>query len=94
MAVKLRLTRIGTKKRPFYRLLATDSRRPKGGKHLEILGTYDPMNLSIAKSSTNKDEKGRLDLKTDRVQYWLGVGAQPSPTVATLLKRLKILKVA
>lgn len=94
MAVKLRLTRTGTKKRPFYRLLATDSRRPKGGKHLEILGTYDPMNLSISKTSTEKDAKGRTDIKTDRVQYWLGVGAEPSPTVATILKRLKISKVA
>ncbi|MDB5037837.1 MAG: rpsP [Bacteriovoracaceae bacterium] len=94
MAVKLRLTRTGTKKRPFYRLMATDSRSPQGGKHLEILGTYDPMNLSVPKNSSQKEDKGIVNFKTDRVKYWLSVGAETSPTVKILLKRLKITEAA
>ncbi|MBN8554697.1 MAG: 30S ribosomal protein S16 [Deltaproteobacteria bacterium] len=94
MAVALRLTRFGTKKRPHYRLVASDSRFPQGGRHLEILGTYDPMNLAIPKYSTEKQPKGIANFKTDRVQYWLGVGAKPSTTVQDLLKRLKISKPA
>jgi small subunit ribosomal protein S16 len=90
MAVALRLTRFGTKKRPVYRLVASDSRFPQGGRHLEILGTYDPKNLAIPKHSTEKEAKGLVNFKTDRVLYWLGVGAQPSDTVRSLLKRLKI----
>lgn len=90
MAVVLRLTRIGTKKRPFYRLLATDSRFPQGGRHLEILGTYDPMNLSIKKDSSQKSAKGLVNFKTDRVLYWLNAGAKPSATVQSIFRRLKL----
>lgn len=90
MAVALRLTRIGTHKRPYYRLVATDSRRPQGGRVLEILGTYDPMNLAVKKDSTEKQAKGITQFKTDRIQYWLGVGATPSATVSSVLKRLKL----
>jgi len=92
MAVKIRLNRIGTKKRPYYRIIAIDSRLPRNGRHLEILGTYDPMNLAVAQHSDNKSEKGLLNLKTDRIQYWLGVGAVATPTVKTILKRAKISK--
>ncbi len=90
MAVKIRLTRIGTKKRPFYRVVAIDSRLPQGGRHLEILGTYDPLNLGVSKDSTEKAEKGLVNLKTDRVLHWLSVGAQPTDTVRALLKRAKL----
>jgi small subunit ribosomal protein S16 len=91
MAVVLRLTRIGTKKRPYYRLLATDSRLPQGGRHLEILGTYDPMNLGIKKDSTQKVATGIVNFKTDRILYWLGVGARPSATVQSIFRRLKLI---
>lgn len=90
MAVCIRLTRFGTKKRPHYRIVATDSRYPQGGRHLEILGTYDPMNLGVAKDSPEKKEKGRVHLKTDRVQYWVGVGARLTDSVQNILKREKI----
>lgn len=90
MAVKIRLTRIGTKKRPFYRIVAIDSRLSRNGRHLEILGTYDPKNISVEAGSSQAKEKGLVNLKTDRVQHWLSVGAQPSPTVKTILKRAKI----
>ncbi len=90
MAVKIRLTRIGTKKRPFYRIVAIDSRLPRKGRHLEILGTYDPKNLSVSQDSAQRTEKGIVNINADRVQHWLSVGAQPSPTVKTILKRAKI----
>jgi small subunit ribosomal protein S16 len=92
MAVKLRLNRIGTKKRPFYRIVAIDSKTAQNGSHIEILGTYDPHNLSIPQTSTEKAEKGLIQLKTDRVIHWLKNGAQPTPTVESILKRLKISK--
>lgn len=94
MAVKIRLTRMGTKKRPFYRIIATDSRYARSGHMLEVLGTYDPKNLSVSRDSTQKDEKGLTTLKTDRIQYWIKSGAQLSPTVNSLLKRLKFQKAA
>ena len=94
MAVKIRLTRMGTKKRPFYRIIATDSRYARSGHMLEVLGTYDPKNLSVPKNSAQKDEKGLTTLKTDRIQYWIKSGAQLSPTVNSLLKRLKFQKTA
>ena len=90
MAVKLRLTRIGTKKRPFYRLIATPSKAPRNGRSIEVLGTYDPMNLAVAKGSSQAQAKGLTHLKTDRILYWLSVGAQPTDTVKTVLKRAKI----
>ena len=74
--VKLRLTRLGTNKRPFYRLIATDSRSPRDGRFLEQLGYYDPM-------KTPKEIKFDLE----RVKYWIGVGAQPSETVKSLIKK-------
>ncbi len=76
--VKLRLTRMGAKKRPFYRVVAADSRFPRDGRFLENLGTYDPL-----------VEKDSVKLKMDRVQYWLSQGAQPSDTVRSLIKKSK-----
>lgn len=73
--VKLRLTRIGGKKRPFFRIVATDSRAKRDGRFIEILGTYDPLK-----------EPSDIHLKAERIKYWLSVGAQPSNTVQVLLK--------
>jgi len=78
MAVRLRLTRLGRKKRPFYRIVAADSRSPRDGRHIEMLGHYNPM---------VKPSELKVDL--DRVDYWLGVGAQPSDTVAGLIKKAR-----
>ncbi len=81
MAVKLRLKRMGRIHAPFYRLSAIDSRTPRDGRVIEELGHYDPM---------LKDKAKRFVVKMDRAQYWLGVGAIPSETVSTLLKRAGI----
>lgn len=75
MAVSLRLARRGAKKSPFYHVVATDSRTPRDGKFIERIGTYDP-NVSPAK----------VVLESDRVEHWMKLGAQPSGTVAQLLK--------
>ena len=74
--VKLRLQRYGTKKRPFYRLVAADVRSPRDGKFIEQLGYIDPI------SYTEK-----LNLKDDRVKYWIEKGAQPTDTVRGILKK-------
>lgn len=76
--VKVRLTRLGSKKSPFYRIIATDSRTPRDGRFLEILGYYDPI----------KNPEVLL-VKQERVDYWLSVGAQMSDTVASLVRRSK-----
>ncbi len=94
MAVKIRLTRAGTTKRPFYRIIATNSRSPRDGKMLEILGTYDPKNLSIPKGSSQTQAKGLVNVKTDRILYWLSVGAVLTPTIKSLFERLKLSKAA
>jgi small subunit ribosomal protein S16 len=73
--VKLRLTRKGAKKRPFYRVIAADSRVRRDGPFLEILGTYNPLT-----------EPSEVKINIDRAKYWLGHGAQPTPTVKKLLK--------
>ena len=69
------LMRMGAKGKPFYRLVVKEKRSKRDGKYIENLGTYDPM-VSPAK----------VDLKHDRIQYWIGVGAQPTETVASLIK--------
>ncbi len=79
MAVKIRLARYGAKKRPFYRIVAADSRYPRDGRFLENLGTYDPM-----------AEPSGVNLKKERVEYWLAKGATPSDTVNSLLKKEKM----
>ncbi len=76
MAVKIRLTRKGTKKKPFYRIVAADIECPRDGRFLELLGTYNPM-----------VEPAAITLKTDRINYWLGEGAEPSATVKSILKK-------
>ncbi len=76
MAVKIRLARGGANKRPFYRIVVADARAPRDGRFLEKVGTYNP-----------NSDPSTVNLKADRVHYWLGVGAQPTETVARLLKR-------
>ena len=74
--VKIRLKRMGTKKRPFYRLVVADSRSPRDGRFIEQVGTYDPRpNPSV------------VTLKEQRIRYWLDNGAQPTGTVGTILKK-------
>ena len=77
MSVRIRLARAGTKKRPVYRIVATDLREPRDGKFLEKLGTYDPI--------LPGDNPRRVVLREERLRYWLGVGAQPSDRVARFL---------
>jgi small subunit ribosomal protein S16 len=76
MAVKIRLARHGAKKRPFYRIVATDSESPRDGRFLEKLGTYNPL-----------QNPAQVDLNTERVKYWIGQGATPTDTVKSILKR-------
>jgi small subunit ribosomal protein S16 len=75
--VKIRLARGGAKKRPFYHIVATDSRNRRDGRYLERLGFFNPL-------AKGQEEKIRVDL--ERVDYWVGHGAQPSDRVAALLK--------
>lgn len=75
MAVKIRLARFGKTNKPFYRVIAIDEHKQRGGRVIEMLGTYDPHQI-----------KQKLSVKKDRVDYWLSVGAQPTATVANLLK--------
>ena len=83
MVVRLRLQRFGRTHSPFYRMVAANARTPRDGKHLEIVGTYNPI--------ANKDGMKEIRLKEDRLKYWLGVGAQPSDRVAWLLGKFGIL---
>ena len=78
--VVLRLKRLGRRHRPFYRLNAMDKRAPRDGRVIEELGWFDPI----------APEDKQLSFKADRIDYWLSVGAQPSRTVASLLKRADI----
>ena len=77
MAIALRLSRGGAKKRPYYRIVAADSRSARDGKYLEQIGTYNPL--------LAKDDEKRVVLNEDRARYWLGVGAQPSDRVLRFL---------
>lgn len=81
MAVKLRMTRMGAKKRPFYRIVAADSRSPRDGRFIELLGTYNPC--------TNP---AKVNLKEEEILKWLNNGAQPSDTVRNLLSKQGIMK--
>ncbi len=78
LAVRLRLKRMGRRHRPYYRVTAVDGRKSRDGRVLEELGSYDPLNA---------DEDKQIVLKSERIQYWLGVGAQPSDTVRGLIRR-------
>jgi small subunit ribosomal protein S16 len=84
MSVKIRLRRDGAKKRPFYHVVAADSRRARNGRFIEELGYYNPIVAANVEPI--------LVLKEDRIRYWLGVGAQPSETAAALLKKQGILE--
>ena len=75
MAVKLRLTRIGSKKNPIYRVVAADSRSPRDGKFIEIIGRYNPQH-----------DPSLIEVDEEKAKKWLSNGAQPSDTVAKLLK--------
>jgi small subunit ribosomal protein S16 len=78
--VKIRLRRTGKTKQPSYRVVIADSRSPRDGKFIEIIGHYNPV-----------QQPKVLEIKADRARYWLGVGAQPTDTVVYLLKKVNIL---
>ena len=78
MAMKIRLARGGSKKRPHYAIVASDSRMPRDGRFIEKLGTYNPL--------LAKDSEDRVKMDLDRVQYWLGQGAQPTDRIARFLE--------
>ena len=77
MAISIRLSRGGAKKRPYYRVVVADTRSPRDGKYLEQIGTYNPL--------LAKGDPARVKLNEDRARYWLGVGAQPTDRVARFL---------
>ena len=78
MAMKIRLARGGSKKRPFYRIVAADSRMPRDGRYVEKLGTYNPL--------LAKDSEDRVKMNIERIQYWLGEGAQVTDRVSRMLE--------
>ncbi len=78
MAVKLRLQRFGSNKKPFYRVVASESTKPRDGKFLEIVGTYDPL-------------IGQVKIDQDKAQKWINNGAQPTDTVKSLFKKYNVL---
>ena len=79
--VRIRLRRVGRKKAPVYRIVVADSQSPRDGKFIEIIGQYAP-----------RQAEGGLNVQTDRANYWLDVGAQPSDTVRSLLRKAGVLK--
>ncbi len=84
MAIKIRLARGGSKKRPFYRIVAADSRMPRDGRFIEKLGTYNPL--------LPKDSEERVKMDLERVQYWLGQGGQPTDRVARFLEAAGVIE--
>ncbi|HKK85846.1 MAG TPA: 30S ribosomal protein S16 [Roseovarius sp.] len=78
MAMKIRLARGGSKKRPFYRIVATDSRMPRDGRFIEKLGTYNPL--------LPKDSEDRVKMNMERIQHWLDHGAQPTDRISRMLE--------
>lgn len=81
MAVKLRLMRIGKTHRPHYRVCAFDSRKPRGGQYIERIGHYDPL---------IEDDAKKFTIDKERAEYWISVGAQPSETVLSFLRAMKV----
>lgn len=77
MPLRIRLSRGGAKKRPYYRIVVADSRMPRDGRFIEKIGSYDPM--------LPKDDEKRIQFDTERAKHWLGMGAQPSDRVARFL---------
>ena len=84
MAMKIRLARGGNKKRPFYRIVAADSRMPRDGRYIEKLGTYNPL--------LPKDSEERVKMNIERVHYWLGQGAQATDRVSRMLEAAGVLE--
>ena len=83
MAIKIRLTRGGSKKRPFYRVVAADSRMPRDGRFIEKLGTYNPL--------LPKEDPNRVNLNIDKINDWLKKGAQVSDRISRMLENLSVL---
>ena len=81
MAVKIRLKRMGRKKKPFYRVVVADSRAPRDGRFIEEIGTYDPLT-----------DPGEINIDPEKAKKWLGNGAQPTDTVKSLLKKSGIVE--
>ena len=81
MSVKIRLTRMGSKKKPYYRINVADSRSPRDGRFIETVGTYNPL---VAEN--------QVTLKEERVMEWLNNGAQPSDTVCNILSKAGVMK--
>jgi small subunit ribosomal protein S16 len=79
MAVRIRLTRLGRKKKPFYRIVVADSECPRDGKFLDIVGTYDPL-----------QDPAAIAINNDKLQNWIGKGALPTTTVKSLIKKAAI----
>ena len=79
--VTMRLTRIGSKKRPYYRIVVIDKRRARNGRFLEVLGQYNPIASPV-----------QMEINSERAQYWLSKGAQPSETVRSILRKKEIVK--
>jgi len=84
MSLKIRLSRGGSKKRPFYRIIVADARSPRDGRFIEKVGTYNPM--------LAKDAADRVVLETERLTHWLSVGAQPTDRVARFLDAAGLMK--
>jgi small subunit ribosomal protein S16 len=79
MSVRIRLKRLGAKKRPFYRVVVADQRSPRDGRFIENIGRYQPL-----------DDPSLIEIDEERALYWLGVGAQPSNTVRVLMTKVGI----
>ena len=84
MAMKIRLARGGSKKRPFYRIVAADSRMPRDGRYVEKLGTYNPL--------LPKDSEDRVKMNLERVQYWMSEGAQVTDRVSRMLEAASVIE--
>ena len=79
--VTIRLSRIGSKKRPYYRIVVIDKRRARNGRFLEVVGQYNPIANPV-----------QLEVNAERAQYWLSKGAEPSETVRSILQKKEIVK--
>lgn len=84
MAMKIRLARGGSKKRPFYRIVAADSRMPRDGRYIERLGTYNPL--------LPKDSEERVKMDLDRIKHWMDQGAQPTDRIARFLEAAGVIE--
>lgn len=79
--VTMRLSRIGSKKRPYYRIVVIDKRRARNGRFLEVLGQYNPIVTPV-----------QMEINAERAQYWLSKGAEPSETVRSILRKKELVK--